>query len=141
MRNFIRDGPRTDFKFELKGRIHSREERNQRLHELRRILTEKDNSEKDFKKDITDLSARLNKLSMVKSRYTEKYLIVSNELKVQVDGNSRAYEEYLESLKDHLDLNSRLMKKSKELTELEARLGMIDLGWLDSEYKRLKLIW
>jgi len=97
----------------------------------------KKRNEDDMKKEINQINDRIRSIGEVNIDssvflYEEDY---SNQLKDLKIG----YSDIVQSMKDHLAANAAILRKEKEIKEMEARIALIDLDALDEEYERLRI--
>jgi hypothetical protein len=48
-----------------------------------------------------------------------------------------AYDDIITSTREHLQMNTTIMRKEKEIKELEARISFLSSGSSEDEYRRL----
>ena len=49
------------------------------------------------------------------------------------------YADIIQSMRDHINANAAILRKEKEIKEMEARIALIDLEALDEEYNKLRI--
>ena len=108
-----------------------------RLRQLRDDLSSKQRRENELKEEVRLLNERIKTIGEVNLDsstflYEEDY---SNQLKDLKIG----YSDIVQSMKDHLSANAAILRKEKEIKEMEARIVLIDLDALDEEYEKLRI--
>lgn len=120
-------------------RIDSEGDRAYRLRQLRDDLEYKKREEKNLKEEVRRLNSQLNTLGEVNMEsstfmYEENYTHQLKDLQI-------GYNDIVQSMKDHLAANSAILRKEKEIKEMEARIALIDLEALDEEYNKLRIMY
>lgn len=112
-------------------------DRQYRLRQLQDDLAYKKKNEEQTKSEIRALNDRLRTIGEVNIEsksfhYEENYSHVLQDLNI-------GYTDIVQSVKDHLSANAAILRKEKEIKEMEARIALIDLDALDEEYNRLRI--
>lgn len=112
-------------------------DRQYRLRQLQDDLSYKKQNEEQTKSEIRALNDRLRAIGEVNIEsksfhYEENYSHVLQELNI-------GYTDIVQSVKDHLSANAAILRKEKEIKEMEARIALIDLDSLDEEYNKLRI--
>jgi len=66
---------------------------------------------------------------------------MSHEFNERVNELNIAYDDIITSTKEHLQMNTAIMRKEKEIKELEARIAFLSNSGGDGEYTRLMNIY
>lgn len=114
-------------------------DRNIRLRQLQDDLRYKKQNEERTKEEVRDLNQKLNAIGEVnidiKSlHHEENYSQLLQDLNI-------GYTDIVQSCKDHLTANAAILRKEKEIKEMEARITIIDLEALEEEYQRLRILY
>lgn len=112
-------------------------DRKYRLRQLHDDLQYKKRNEEQTKEEIRELNDRLRAIGEVQIHtksfhYEENYTHLLQDLNI-------GYTDIIQSVKDHLSANAAILRKEKEIKEMEARIALIDLEALEEEYSRLRI--
>uniref|UniRef100_A0A7S3NLS4 Uncharacterized protein n=1 Tax=Euplotes crassus TaxID=5936 RepID=A0A7S3NLS4_EUPCR len=114
-------------------------DRNNRIRQLQDDLRFKTQNVEQLKDEIQGLNSRLNSIGEVHIntsdfKHEEDYTHLVKDLNI-------GYNDIIQSVKDHLTANAAILRKEKEIKEMEARIALIDLDALDEEYQQLRIIY
>ena len=132
LHSYIQSGPSFHFDPSSLSAPDNSQQRHDRLIELQEIMEEKKELEAQTRTEIRVLKSKLVSeardpaSSGQQSDYSERLA----DLNI-------AYDDILVSSSEHLGMNSSLMKKEREIKELEAQLLFLAKGGSDQEYQRL----
>lgn len=112
-------------------------DRNYRLQQLRDDLEYKKKNEEQTRQEIRVLNDKLRAigevhLDMRSFDTEEEYTSMLVEL-------NKGYNDVVQSVKDHITANAAILRKEREIKEMEARIALIDLDALEEEYQRLRI--
>jgi chromosome segregation ATPase len=114
-------------------------DRNHRLRQLQDDLRYKKQNEARTREEVMDLNQKLNAIGEVNID-TKAYSHEENYSQLLQDLNI-GYTDVVQSVKDHLTANAAILRKEKEIKEMEARITIIDLEALEEEYQRLRILY
>lgn len=114
-------------------------DRKNRLRELQSDLQYKKRNEDETREEIRKLNDQLRLIGEVNFQsktfqYEESYTHVLQDLNI-------GYADIIQSVRDHLSANAAILRKEKEIKEMEARIALIDLEALEEEYERLRILY
>lgn len=114
-------------------------DRKNRLRELQSDLQYKKRNEDETREEIRKLNDQLRLIGEVNFQsktfqYEESYTHVLQDLNI-------GYADIIQSVRDHLAANAAILRKEKEIKEMEARIALIDLEALEEEYERLRILY
>ena len=120
-------------------RIDVESDRRDRIRTLQEDLRFKKKNEQQLKDEIRELNGKLSSLGEVHIdtsmyHHEENYSHLIKDLNI-------GYTDIIQSVKDHLTANSAILRKEKEIKEMEARIALIDLEALEEEYQRLRILY
>ena len=121
------------------GQMDIEGDRNNRLRQLQDDLRYKQQNENQLKEEIRELNSKLNSIGEVHID-TKAFHQEDNYSHLIKDLNI-GYTDIVQSVKDHLTANTAILRKEKEIKEMEARIALIDLEALDEEYQRLRIMY
>ena len=84
-----------------------------------------------MKQDIRQLT---QKLSGERNRHTEGAGDLVTDYNGRIADLNVAYDDVITSSREHLQMNSTIMRKEKEIKELEARISFLSSGSSEDEY-------
>lgn len=118
-------------------RIDSQGDRDFRLRTLKDELAMKRAREDQLKEEVRQMNDRIRAIGEVDIDtsaflYEEDYAMQLKDLKI-------GYSDIVQSMRDHLAANAAILRKEKEIKEMEARIALIDLDALDEEYEKLRI--
>ena len=114
-------------------------DRRGRIRQLQDDVRYKQQSEQQTKEEIRALKDKLSAIGEldvdIKSFHQEdNYGHLLQDLNI-------GYNDIIQSVKDHLTANASILRKEKEIKEMEARIALIDLEALEEEYQRLRILY
>ena len=116
--------------------LQGREERDQSVLELKDLIRDKRELEAKTKADIKNLQS---KLSAERRAPADQHK--QGEYSERLQDFNVAYEDILISSQEHFAMNASIIKKEKELKDLEARVLFMQQAGSDSEYQRMLQIY
>lgn len=127
----IKDGPSSKIDLGNVQGVDAREERAERVQELEEILGQKQELEQQTKGEIRALQ---QKLAAEKARLPQSNHKLVQEYNDCITDLNVAYDDIITSTKEHLQLNTAIMRKEKEIKELEAKLAFLNPVSSDDEH-------
>ena len=121
------------------GQMDIEGDRKNRVRQLQDDLRYKQQNESQLKGEIRELNNKLNSIGEVHID-TKSFKEEDNYSHLIKDLNI-GYTDIVQSVKDHLTANTAILRKEKEIKEMEARIALIDLEALDEEYQRLRIMY
>lgn len=137
IRDLIQHADDIDIDVGFLERIDAKGEREVRLRDLKDSLELKRRAEENQKEEIRQLNDRLRALGEV--NVDSSTFILEENYSAQLKDLQIGYSDIILSMKDHLAANAAILRKEKEIKEMEARIALIDLEALDEEYSRLRI--
>lgn len=121
------------------GRLDIEGDRKVRVRQLQDDLRFKTQNVEQLKDEIKGLNSRLNSIGEIhidtsNFKQEENYTHLIKDLNI-------GYNDIVQSVKDHLTANAAILRKEKEIKEMEARIALIDLDALEEEYQQLRVIY
>lgn len=134
----IKDGPPQALSEASFKRIDSSQQREDRIDELRGLLRDKQELETGVKQDIRSLTS---KLQGERNKHHEGAGDLVGDYNGKLTDLNVAYDDVITSTREHLQMNTTIMRKEKEIKELEARIAFLSSGSSEDEYRRLNRIY
>ena len=114
-------------------------DRSYRLRQIQDDLNFKKRNEEQTKEEIRQLNDKLRAIGEVNLEtksfhHEEEYTTIMGDLNI-------GYSDIVQSVKDHISANTAILRKEKEIKEMEARIALIDLDALEEEYNRIRILY
>jgi chromosome segregation ATPase len=112
-------------------------DRNYRLQQLRDDLEYKKKNEEQTRQEIRALNDKLRSIGEV--HFDTRNFESEEEYASMLIELNKGYNDVVQSVKDHITANAAILRKEREIKEMEARIALIDLDALEEEYQRLRI--
>ena len=134
MNDLMAEAPSLNFDINKIRPLDSWKEWEDRLYELQELLDEKIQLEETNRDQVRILQ---QKLQSEKNGPSGNGASNNGDVRKIVDDLNVAYDDIITSTKEHLQMNAAIMRKEKEIKELEARIALLSTPASEDEYWRL----
>ena len=129
--SLTKEGPSSRFDVTSVNKIDCKDERDQRQREQQELLQQKQDLESQTRSEIRNLE---EKLDIERTKVPAGNSEMQSEYNQMVSDLNVAYDDIITSTKEHLQMNSAIMRKEKEVKEMEARIAFLSGQSSDEEH-------